>query len=291
MSRQRLKSLFSNRPAGFTLIELITVIIVLGVVSVGIAGFIRSGIGIYNDATERDQLLSESRFVVERLNRELRMAVPNSARIVGDEAAEIQCLEFVPARWVAFYTRLPVKPDTLSTVNIIEIAGNAAGFTLDSDGIAPHDYALVYPNSSEDIYDTGRNKRQTITGCVDEGANTSCSTDDDPGNLAKLSVSATFADHSPASRLYIVRRAISYCAVGSSIFRNEGDIQTVQTLYAGGVLMAENLSNDMADSTRWPFQVREASLTRNGLVNMLLTFERNDEIVNFSNEVHIPNVP
>ena len=273
--------MLGGKNSGFTLIEVITVIIVLGVVSVGIGGFIRSGLGIYNDVTERDQLLSESRFVVERLSRELRMAVPNSARLAQDGDGN-QCLEFVPADWVTYYTRLPVFPDALTMVNIVEIAGNTAGFSLALDG---SDYALVYPNSNADVYDLSQNKRRAIEACIDEGPNTSCASGDDPNNLAKLSVSATFKDSSPASRLYFVRRAVSYCAVEGKIYRIESPIQTTQTVHTGGVLMAENQANSL------PFQVVLPTLTRNGLVNMLLTFERNEEIVNFSHEVHIPNVP
>jgi MSHA biogenesis protein MshO len=280
----------SSKHRGFTLIELVMVIIVLGLVSVSIGGFIRTGLGIYNDVTERDQLLSESRFVVQRLNRELRMAVPNSVRVIGNTATQSQCLEFVPAEWVSYYTQLPVTPDALTTVNIVEIAGNTAGFVLDSDGITPHHYALVYPNSAAAVYGVSGN-RQQITACVDGGANTDCASDDDPDNLAKLSVAATFDDASPASRLYIVGRTVSYCAIGKRIVRNEGGIQAAQTLYTGGVLMAENLSNVMTDSGQWPFQVASPSLTRNGLVNMRLSFERNEEIIHFSHEVHIPNVP
>ena len=51
----------STHNKGFTLVELITVIIVLGVVSVGISGFIRTGIQIYTDTTERDQCYEFSR--------------------------------------------------------------------------------------------------------------------------------------------------------------------------------------------------------------------------------------
>lgn len=275
---------------GFTLIELVTVIIVLGVVSVGISGFIASGVGIYKDVTERDQLLSESRFIVERLNRELKVAVPNSIRITGD--TNIQCVEFVPVKWVAFYTNLPIIPSTDNSASVTEIGDVTGRFILDTS----LDFAIVYPTDSTDIYDLSENKRQKINACIDTGADTSCNSNDDPDHLATLTVNSAFADDSPASRLYIASEAVSYCIQNSSIFRYVNTINSNQTTYdidinADGILMAQDVTNNLNKTEELPFRVINASLTRNGLVNVLLMFKREEEMVNFSNEVHIPNVP
>ena len=271
---------------GFTLVELITVIIVLGVVSVGISGFIRTGVQIYADVTERDQLLGDSRFVVERINRELRLAVPNSARVKANNAGSIQCLEFVPSAWVSFYSSLSVLPALSTTASIVEFANNAANFRLKTN-----DFAIVYPASNVDVYDVNNNKRKVITACT-VNVNEDCNEDVDPNGIAKLTVSGAFEDHSPASRLYIARTAVSYCAHSSGeIYRIEDSINTTQTVYSFGTLMAENIKNDFTQSNEAPFRVYEATLSRNGLVNILLAFERNEEIINYSNEVHIPNVP
>lgn len=269
---------------GFTLVELITVIIVLGVVSVGVSGFIRTGMGIYSDVTDRDQLLAESRFLVERLTRELRHAIPNSGRItsVGSD----QCIEFVPALWTTYYTSLPVFPDTSTQATIVEMGLNAADYqiTYPSTGVLG-DYAFVYPTSSEDIYDTSSTKRREILACTD--VDNDCHSPDDPDHTATLTLSGSFADESPASRLYFGRQAISYCANSDGdIRRYQNDIAETQNVYtSGGVLMAEGLANNQ------PFKIEEVSLTRNGLVNVLLEFTRNDELVNYNVEVHIPNVP
>ena len=279
---------------GFSLVELVIVIVILGIVSLTVGNIVSTGTKIYVDATERDQMLSESRFVVERLNRELRMAVPNSARViqsVSDPDNKIQCLEFVPTQWVTFYTQLPTLPDSSTTVNVVELVDSHANFSLQSG-----DFALVYPTSNDDVYDLSNNKRKPITACTDAGDG-DCSTADAANHLAQLTVTAAFADGSPASRLYIVRQAISYCARDGGIYRHvsvdsdgHNTINASQTLYAsGGTLMAENLVNDL--SSDLPFRVYEATLNRNGLVQVWLAFEYNDEIVNYSNEVHIPNVP
>ena len=276
---------------GFTLIELITVIIVLGVVSVGISGFIRTGVEIYTDTSERDQLLGDSRFLMERLTRELRMAIPNSVRVKANNSGTIQCVEFIPSEWVSFYTSLSVIPDTSASATIVEFANNPVGFELE-----PGDYAIVYPTNNQennnDVYHLANGKRKAISSCADNGADTDCGTADDPEGTAKLTVSGAFKDYSPASRLYIARKTVSYCANSNrSVYRNEGNITEDQFVYTSGVLMAENINNDFANTDEVPFRVYDATLTRNSLVHILLAFERNEEIINFSNQVHIPNVP
>lgn len=271
---------------GFTLVELITVIIVLGVVSVGISGFIRTGVDIYSDVTERDQLLGESRFVIERINRELRMAIPNSVRVAENPAGTIQCIEFVPSAWVSFYTSLSVVPDTSTSATIVEFANNPVGFQL-----AAGDFAVVYPTDNADVYDINEGKRRLISACSDDGDG-DCSTADDSGGTAVLTIDAPFADHSPASRLYIARQTVSYCANSTGqIYHNQGNITTSQTIYTTGTLMAENLQNDFSNTNQLPFSVYAATLSRNSLVHILLAFENNEEIINYSTEIHIPNVP
>ncbi|MDG1750525.1 MAG: type II secretion system protein, partial [Thalassotalea sp.] len=61
---------------GFTLIELVTVIVILGVLAVGISSFLQFGTRIFSETSARDELISSARFSVERINREVRHALP-----------------------------------------------------------------------------------------------------------------------------------------------------------------------------------------------------------------------
>ena len=75
-----MRQLTRKKSSGFSLIELIVVIVILGVLAASITSFIRFGTQIYTETTARDQLVSSARFAIERLNREVRNALPNSLR-------------------------------------------------------------------------------------------------------------------------------------------------------------------------------------------------------------------
>ena len=83
-------NLTSNQ--GFTLVELVVTLVVLAIVSVGITGFIISSTQVFLDASERERLLREGSFAVERIHRETSAALPNSVRSAGN--AVVRCLEF-----------------------------------------------------------------------------------------------------------------------------------------------------------------------------------------------------
>jgi MSHA biogenesis protein MshO len=57
---------------GFTLIELVMVILLLGILAAGVTSFIGLSTQTYLNVTERDEIISTARFALERLNREVR---------------------------------------------------------------------------------------------------------------------------------------------------------------------------------------------------------------------------
>ena len=94
--RCHIHSAITKKTNGFTLLELIIVIVLLGVMSVGISGFITLSTQTYLNVSERDKLLSSARFAVERLNREIRNSVPNSIRITPITLLSTQqCLSLI----------------------------------------------------------------------------------------------------------------------------------------------------------------------------------------------------
>ena len=278
------KLLAAKKISGFTLLELIIVIIILGVMSVGITGFISLTTQTYLNVSERDDLLSSARFAVERLNREIRNAVPNSIRTKQDTTK--QCIEFTPIKASTIYTNIPVVPDAKSdeidVVSFVDSQGALYGCTGCSD------YIVVYPLNPSDIYGLDVSSGD---GKVTQFKTFSSSPDDIWTVPIKPVGKMVFDEHSPTDRLYVFDAPVSYCVSNSQLIRyQEGGFTANQEFTPSNdfSLMAENLIFDNSDL---PFKFLPASLQRNAVIQIKLNFDRDGEVISFDNDVHIENIP
>lgn len=272
---------------GFTLLELIIVIILLGVMAVGIAGFITLTTQTYLNVSERDELLSNARFVVERLNREVRNAVPNSIR--EGSSGGTQCLEFMPITASTVYTDIPVAPEISATLRVIPFINEAGDpYTCSSC----NDSITVYPLAADasDIYDSSLSKVFTIVNYTLPVA---------PDKVATITLdsSVTFAQDSPTNRAFIFKQPVAYCISGVAdaveINRYANYNATSAQAFPPNIssvgtksLMAKGLLN-LAGA----FTVQEATLQRNAVVQIKLIFARDGEEMVFDNAIHITNIP
>jgi len=264
---------------GFTLVELILVILVLGIVSTSVTSFISYGARIYQDVSGRDKQISDSRFVIERITREIRNAVPNSVRVSNDSA----CVEFIPILASSSYVDIPVLPDAPS--NTLTLVGSDEVFDQTDTKI------VVYPLTPNDLYvDSNTN----IEGKVFDISNNAGSYSATTNNVMTITLSNTvlFNDDSPNQRYFIIRDSVVYCQNSNgNLLRYQGHDFTVNQANqtnpptSTGVLMAEG------QSTLAPFSLQSPTLVRNAIVVMDFSFTYDDEILRQVNEVNIANVP
>ena len=258
---------------GFTLIELILVILVLAIVSTGIVTFIRYGVQTYQDSAGRDQQISDSRFVIERITRELRNALPNSVRVTNSG----DCVEFIPILASSTYVDIPVLPDAASNTVTIVVSGES--FNQNDTKL------VVYPLDVSEVYVDGA---QT-TGKVFNVAPSGYADDSDNDNVITVTLtnSVRFSEESPNQRYFIIRDNVAYC------WDTSGDIKRYENVSnppsGTGVLMAENVIKPDASSQIFTYQ--GDTLIRNAIVLMDFTFQYSDEQLRLVNEVNIANVP
>lgn len=262
----------SYRSFGFTLVEMILVIVVMGILATATTSYLGLGARMYAESSDRDKLLSQSRFAVERMVRELRNVVPNSVRV--DTSGN--CIEFIPLLNAGRYVSIPVTPTTAAFVDVFSNLP-AVEWTVQAN-----DYLTIYPTEPAHIYDPASLRTVRLTGV----------TNINPIRLAFPSKS--FPVSSPSNRLYLFRSPVSYCVQGSQLFRYDNyALQTLQPVPASGLtngaLMTEGLNNP---ATIPYFVFDQAVLSRNSVVHLFISFGSgfNDDLF-FNQEVHIPNVP
>lgn len=90
---------FKRSSLGFTLIEMIMVITLMGIVGVITSNLIGRQMANYQDTTIRQTLVSSAEQAIEFIARDLRMALPNSIRV----DATNQFIEYVPVHQAGRY--------------------------------------------------------------------------------------------------------------------------------------------------------------------------------------------
>lgn len=91
-----------NRQRGFSLVELIVVIVLTGIIAASIMVFFKPTVEAYFDARRRAELTDIADTALQRISRDVRSAVPNSIRSFGSG-----CFEFLPTSTGGRYRQAP----------------------------------------------------------------------------------------------------------------------------------------------------------------------------------------
>lgn len=277
---------FYRYHTGFTLVELVIVLVLLAL-SVGFLSRLLGNVSaLYLAEQSRAALLDQSRFVLERISRELRDATPNSVRV--SNSASYSCLEFVPFAAAGRYRELAQWPDQATSLDVVALK---PGFTAKAA-----QWLLVYPQQAADIYQTpagGQGARVQL-------ANPPLQ--DDADGLAvtfRLLFSQAFGFNagSPVRRFYLLDEPVSFCAQDRGIWRYQGyGLQSDQPVPGAGLSGGEQLASELANplASQPLFQLAGPALTRSALVQldlMLQSAQDPDVQLDHSFLVQVSNVP
>ena len=258
-----------SRTRGFTLIELVVVILLLGVMATYTSPFIGTGTQLYADASAREQLMSVVRFGVERLNREVRDALPGTLTASSDG----QCVTFWPLVAVSRYVALP------------QAAGESFTFLTPMSGtVQSADYAVVYPVGMSASAPFG-----CSAGLCTARVSSAPTLVSGESNLWSAPLTAIpsgpfggFAAESPGKRVFFARETVSFCR------NNLQQLIRTSTVLATGSASSELMAEHLSQAR---FFQDLQSFNHNGELGINLTFTQRGETVQFSHKVEVSNVP
>jgi MSHA biogenesis protein MshO len=273
-----------SKRAGFTLIEMVTVILILSIIVVGVSSFVIFGTRIFVESSAVDQVLSQSRFGIERMTRDIRRAVPNSMRVLTATDGSYQCLELLPISTSTSYLDAPVFPQTAqNSLTAIKSVGS----------ITAAQSVLIYPLTTIEIYHPlgTTAKRFTVQSVAESGDQLTIN----------LSQSVRFTEASPLKRLYLADNPLSYCFINTAnnvelrLYQNYGyqpnqpSPTMLPTVMGDGVLMAQNITNTLAVNPA--IILMPSTLVTNAIVHLQPVFSVNGETFNYQHQVQVMNVP
>lgn len=260
------------RAAGFTLIEVVMTIALVGILAVGVTSFVGGAIGGYVSTADRSRMATSMVIASERISRDIRRALPNSIRIGG---ALDNCVEFIPVVRGGYYLAVPVS--AASTTLTVAALGNASPV---------QGHVAVYPTDVARVYDLS-----TLPSVLTPAVATV------PPGAGEVTVSLgaahRFPADSPYRRFYVTGSPRAYCQpVGSTriyLYRGYGFNATATLPPVGG--SRDVLIDEVDAGAPLAFDYLAGSLQRNAILRFTLAARVNSEAMTLDQEVQVKNVP
>ena len=284
-----------NLQSGFTLVEMIMVIVITGIIGGMVAVFLNAPVRQYVDVARRADMTDIADTALRRIGRDLRLALPNSVRVttVGSNAY----LEFLPTtaggRYRAAADSTPTTTGCGSAVaNVLDFTAADTCFQV----LGPMPPAFT-GGESVVVYNLG------ITGATayDNTSRTTTAVGIAGNTLNIAAPGKQFPFVSPSHRFQIITTPVTYVcnapatnAAGNgtgTLIRWQGyAIQSAQpiTLPTTGTPSASVLANHVSACN---FDYFTNASQHSGLVTMNLGITESNEAVTLYSANHVSNVP
>jgi MSHA biogenesis protein MshO len=287
-----------RRQLGFTLVEMIVVIVITGIIGGVVAIFLRMPVQGYVDSARRAEMTDIADTALRRISRDLRLALPNSVRVTGTCGGTSTCfIEFIPTIGGGRYRD---STDSLGAGNVLDFSAADTSFdvlgTMQPGVPAVGDQIVVYNLGilGADAY-TGNtlaaDNRRAVSGVAGNVISIT--------STAKLPFDSCQYDASGyvigGCRFQVVQTPVTYAcapAVGGSggtLTRWQGyPIQPGQPITPPGGTSSIMATNVSACSFTYDASV---VAQRSGLVTMHLTITEQGESASLYGATHVSNLP
>jgi MSHA biogenesis protein MshO len=285
---------------GFTLVELVMVIALAGAVAVMIGSVMSRPLQGFVDQSRRAQLVDFAATALQRVSRDVRLAVPNSMQTNGNSLEMLNVVaagRYRPNRSGSDGLRFAAGTDASCTANVVAGAGECNKFqvldpSLSTEGAL---WMVVFnigaltggnPTAGANVWAAAAaDGSHVIT-----PAGTAFARADLAGQETLVTVTPpggtfNFAFPSAARRFYLVDQVIGYRCdlVNGRLLRYTRD--TLVPAFSGATTVVAN------HVTGCSLSYQEGNLQRSGLVNLSLQLTLEGESIQLLQQVHVDNAP
>lgn len=257
------------RMAGFTLVELVIVIVVMAIIGGISVTFIKNSVLAYVNSEAYYELADRADIALRRMSRDIRNALPNSVWVSADGSF----VEFVPIKAGGRY-----KQDTLDFVT------PNASFTVLGDAVT------ISSGDQLVIYNLGIQGADAYAGDTVRALTSA-------GTITTLTFSGlAFPLPSPASRFYVVNGAVLYvCDLPNQRLLMYSNISIPSSPQASAQhptsFSGLNPSIVAEDVTGCSFTYTEGVMQHSGVITAQLQLTKRGGVVRLLNLINVVNSP
>lgn len=277
------------RARGFTLVELIVVIVIMSIIGTTVALFVKPSVDAFTDVQGRADIADQADTALRRVLRDVRHAVPNSLR-----SPNTSCFELVPA---VSGGRYRMGPDvTNGGAEFVDPGQPTAVFdTLSALSRAPvvGDWVVINNQNGNDVYE-GVNRAQVTNAGTPPAAT---------AGVHRLQINALQVPPGyVGGRFQVVKdseQSVFYVCSGEGTSGGNGTgtlyrvVRNFTPAYpaacpatAGAAVLATHVS-----SCRFIYNPTQGATQQSGFLWMELGLTRNAETANLAVGAHVMNVP